>query len=49
MKKYKVLFEEMKAIVTLDGIVVRTYERFSCIEEGQFRRCVLGENVKSLR
>ena len=49
MKKCKILFEETKATITLNGIAVRTYERFPCEEIGRFTRNVIRETNISLR
>ena len=49
MKNYKTSFEETRAVVTLDGTVVRTYEKYPWVDPKQFRRCVEKENSVSLR
>jgi hypothetical protein len=49
MKKYKTKFEENKAVVTLDGAVIKVYEKFTCEKDKQFRRGVERENMKSLQ
>lgn len=49
MKKYKILLDETNTIIIVNGITVRTYERFPCEEIGRFTRNVIRETNISLR